>query len=100
MSARKSSILSPRYPSARYIWNNHADVAQYEFRVRLKDDQGDWGPWSEISAPLRVLRPDEPRMNPPVLLSFDPESITVQWHPVPEAQVYSLQWRPEAAGSP
>jgi len=72
----------------------------YEFRVRVKSGApAEWGSWSSVSEPMRVMGAQEPRIAPPLLLSVDVESITVQWQAVPDVLNYELQWREEAPGT-
>jgi len=73
---------------------------EYEFRVRSSTGApATWGSWSAPSDPMRIVPPGQAKMAAPTMFGCDNESVTVQWVASPAAEVYELQWRPEAPGT-
>jgi len=72
----------------------------YQFRIRAQTGApATWGEFSEVSPSVGVLPMGTPRPASPSMYACDTQSITVQWSALDGAEVYELQWRPEAPGS-
>jgi hypothetical protein len=77
--------------------NLSPDLA-YLFRIRYWDHKA--SQWSDFSAPsveMRVQPIDKKLLNPPVLLSRDGQSLTIQWKEEPSCRGYLIRYREDTS---